>query len=54
MPDGSVQVIAEGTDESLRQLKAFCENGPGAAVVRSVEISWHEPTGSFDDFEITY
>jgi acylphosphatase len=52
--DGSVHVIAEGNEEALRQLRAFCQKGPPSAVVQSVEESWKEPTGSFDDFDVTF
>jgi acylphosphatase len=53
-PDGTVRVIAEGPEDVLRQLKAFCHKGPPSAVVHDVEESWQEPTGSFHEFEITY
>jgi acylphosphatase len=54
MPDGTVHVIAEGDEEDLRRLKAFCHKGPPSAVVHNVEESWQEATDSFDDFGITY
>jgi acylphosphatase len=54
MSDGTVHVIAEGAEEGLRQLRAFCQKGPPSAIVHNVEESWQESTGSFNEFEITY
>ena len=53
-PDGTVRVIAEGTEEILRQLRTFCHKGPPSAIVHDVEESWQEPSGSFHEFEITH
>jgi acylphosphatase len=53
-PDGKVHVIAEGTAEVVEELLAFCRRGPEGAIVHDIEYTWQEPTGTFDDFEITY
>lgn len=36
LPDGSVQVIAQGDIESLKDLHRFCTKGPPRAEVREV------------------
>lgn len=36
LPDGSVEVIAEGDIESLKNLHRFCTTGPAGAEVREV------------------
>jgi acylphosphatase len=36
LPDGSVQVVAQGDIESLKQLHRFCTKGPPRAEVREV------------------
>jgi acylphosphatase len=36
MPDGSVQVIAQGDIEALKMLHRFCTKGPPRAEVREV------------------
>lgn len=36
MPDGSVNVIAQGDIESLKELHRFCTKGPPRAEVREV------------------
>lgn len=52
MPDGTVHAVAEGPEEALDKLLAFCRRGPSAAVVEDVKYTMKEPTGTFDDFEI--
>ena len=37
LPDGSVQVIAQGDIESLKNLHRFCTKGPPGAEVREVQ-----------------
>ncbi len=52
LPDGSVEVLAEGEESALQQLLKHLEQGPWGAVVRSVETYWASPTGEFADFRI--
>jgi acylphosphatase len=49
--DGGVWVEAEGGRESLERLLAEIRQGPPAARVSGVEVTWTEPTGA-KDFEI--
>jgi acylphosphatase len=37
LPDGSVEVIAEGDIEALKDLHRFCTTGPAGAEVREVK-----------------
>ena len=52
LPDGRVEIIAEGTEDKLKQLKNWCGEGPPAAKVESVEVSEETPTGEFTDFGV--
>lgn len=52
--DGTVQVMAEGKEENLKQLIKWCYNGPMLAKVDKIDIVWQEPTGQFNKFEIKY
>ncbi len=52
-PDGSVCVIAEGDNESLKQLLQWLHEGPELAIVNRVESCWGKPTDSFTRFEIS-
>jgi acylphosphatase len=52
LPDGSVEVTAEGTTEQLEQLLAFLHQGPDAARVTGVDVAWHPAFNQFDFFAI--
>ena len=50
--DGSVQVIAKGTPEVLKELKAWLRQGPEMALVENVEEVDIENQLEFNDFII--
>jgi acylphosphatase len=54
MPDGSVQVVAEGerglVDELIRQLRV----GPRYASVEGMDVRWEEPRGDLSGFDYTF
>lgn len=50
--DGSVIIIAEGSEESLNQLKNWCHKGPDWAKIKKIEETWHTATGEFSEFSI--
>lgn len=52
-PDGSVELLAEGEEDSLRDLQMWAERGPGAARVDDVLVRWRSYTGDYSDFRIT-
>jgi acylphosphatase len=52
LPDGRVEVVAEGPEEKLQELIEFCYRGPPLAHVTHVEIHWEEPTGEFRGFSV--
>lgn len=54
LADGRVEVVAEGTEDQLAQLKAWCEDGPPAARVDSVEVTEQPATGQFPNFGIRH
>jgi acylphosphatase len=51
-PDGSVEVCAEGSDDALAALAAWCEHGPPHAEVSGVERSWADATLEHRGFSI--
>ena len=53
MPDGSVEVVAEGEDPKLSEFLQEVAKGPSSAVVTGVEIKEIEPFG-YESFEIKY
>lgn len=54
LPDGRVEIVAEGTPEQLEHLRSWCEVGPSAARVDSVEVAEQAPTGEFSSFGIRH
>ncbi len=54
LPDGRVEIVAEGPEDSLKALIDWCWEGPPLAKVEDVEVVWESPTGEFDDFRVRY
>ncbi len=54
LPDGTVEVVAEGEEEALRKLVELCWRGPAFARVDSVEERWEDPRGEYTDFSIAW
>ena len=54
LPDGTVEVHAEGEKEQLQRLIGYLGNGPPAARVDKVETDWSEHTGNYTGFNIRY
>lgn len=50
--DGSVEVLAEGDEDSIKELSSWAHHGPSAARVDNVEQRWRGYTGEFPDFRI--
>ena len=54
LPDGSVQVVAEGARPRIEALLDTLQVGPSAAMVEHLATAWSAPTGEFRRFEIRY
>ncbi|HQR29464.1 MAG TPA: acylphosphatase [Anaeromyxobacteraceae bacterium] len=52
LPDGAVEVLAEGTREAVEALLAWCRRGPPAARVEAVEVAWETPAGDEAPFAV--
>lgn len=50
--DGSVRVVAEGDEATLRRLLEWLHQGPVMATVERVDAQWLEATGEFDGFTV--
>jgi acylphosphatase len=53
LPDGRVEVLAEGEQSVLEELISELKTGPSFSSVRDIEITWSEPTGQYSSFEVT-
>lgn len=51
-PDGTVEVVAEGPTDQLKRLLRFLYDGPPAAVVEDVQITWQPATDAYRSFQI--
>jgi acylphosphatase len=54
LPDGTVEVRAEGERQQLEKLVGYLKVGPPAARVSEVVTSWSEYTGSYSGFSVRY
>jgi acylphosphatase len=54
LPDGSVEVQAEGERARLKELEEHLRTGPPASSVREVVTDWSEYTGEHTGFYVTY
>ena len=54
LPDGRVEVVAEGSKEAIRTLIEFLKRGPPLAKVENIEIREEPYKGEFETFEIIY
>ncbi|HJO01713.1 MAG: acylphosphatase [Candidatus Woesearchaeota archaeon] len=52
--DGCVEVVAEGSEEKLKELISFCKKGPEAANVSKIDVKFEESSGKFEGFEVRY
>jgi acylphosphatase len=52
IPEGAVELTAEGEKEKLESLLEWCSHGPEGASVGKVESEWLEYRGEFTDFSI--
>ena len=52
LPDGRVEIVAEGERKALEMLIAWGHQGPPAARVTDVEVEWSEYVGKFSSFEV--
>jgi len=54
LPDGQVEILAEGEKEKLEKLVEWVKRGPEIARVNGLDVEWQEYKGEFKDFEIRY
>ena len=52
LPDGRVEAVFEGDSDDVQAAIDWCHDGPPAAHVDNVDVTWHDPTGEFDGFSI--
>lgn len=50
--DGSVMAVLEGEKQAVDAVIEWCRQGPSAARVTDVSVTWEEPTGEFCGFGV--
>lgn len=45
LPDGRVEAVFEGTEETVREMIKWCDQGPPASVVKDVFVEYQNPEG---------
>jgi acylphosphatase len=54
LPDGSVEIVAAGSSESLARMTAWARRGPLHAIVERVDVETIENLEAFRGFEIRH
>ncbi|MCX6799276.1 MAG: acylphosphatase [Candidatus Diapherotrites archaeon] len=54
LPDGIVEVLAQGSSEALQQLLGTLRRGPAGGHVEKVEAQWQKPERIFKEFGIKH
>lgn len=54
LPDGRVEAVFEGEQDSVEKMLEFCKSGPSGAEVDGIEVHWEQWKGEFQDFRIAY
>ena len=54
LSDGSVEVVAEGSENRLIELLGRLRQGPAGGHVTGVDLEWGDAGGSFTGFSIRY
>jgi len=52
--NGTVEIVAEGQESSLRRLVTWLHSGPRWARVTDVDVTWEDPIGEFRKFEVRF
>jgi acylphosphatase len=53
-PDGTVEIVAEGSEENIKKLVAWCSEGPDGASVSRVDAKKEKYKGEFSFFSVEY
>jgi acylphosphatase len=54
LPNGDVEIVAEGERAAIESLVAWARTGPSSARVDDVGVSYEEATGEYPDFRIAW
>ena len=52
LPDGSLEVVAEGEEDVLKEFLEMLRDGPRSARVTDIQVSWGPPSDEYDRFSV--
>jgi len=52
LSNGSVEIIAQGSEKKIEEFVAWCQKGPIISTVEEVQIEKQEPDTDFWDFKV--
>lgn len=52
--DGTVFIVAEGEEETLKKFIEWCYNGPILAKVTRINVQWKQVGGEYKKFDILH
>ena len=52
MDDGTVEVVAQGPEEKIKELIEFCKKGPEMSNVKKIEFEFKKVSDEFNGFEV--
>ena len=54
LPDGRVEIMAEGEEQDVRKFLAWCRHGPPHAMVMDVDFQFSQFLSNSRSFEVTH
>ncbi|NPA58557.1 MAG: acylphosphatase [Aquificae bacterium] len=54
LPDGTVEVVAEADEKTLREFFKAIEKGPPLAEITDIRYQFEDKDGKYESFEILY
>jgi acylphosphatase len=54
LPDGSVEVVAQGPSEVLKEFVEYLNEGSLMAEVETVAVEWRSVSKTFDEFSVLH
>lgn len=54
LPDGTVEVVAQGLPDTLKEFVEYLNEGSLLAKVESVSVDWRSPKRQYDEFSILH
>ena len=54
LPDGTVEVLAQGMPDTLKEFVEYPYEGSLSSAVESVSVDWHTPKKTFTEFSVLH